>query len=355
MFRRLLPHIRFTVFTRDPLWTSVRYAVDAVRTPTFPRGVTPEVVSALRSADGLVISGGGNICSTWPEKVEERLALMRTARRSRPTRRDCRPDARAPSERRPGCIARRRAAVGPMGWRPRRRVSRTGAVARRSCRSHQSSIGRRVLSRATASRGRACRPAPCRVTPVDSRDPRRFVRRRGAPACASRHCRTARLARGVDECGASIRAPRWRCGCPGHPLRHGGRTRAARVSARDAAHPGSVAAPRGALAGRTGSDDRIHPGTTHSCSQPRRALPPSGFIRTSTHESSCEARSRARASSVGVCPWRTPSADDSCRWLSRCGTSAERCRPGWPPSTPTRGGVNSNDGLGFVRPCTSCP
>ena len=79
-FRQLLPGIRFTVFSRDPAWTSVRYRVDAVRTPTPGRGLTGEVVEALRQADGLVISGGGNISASWPEKVDERIALLRAAR-----------------------------------------------------------------------------------------------------------------------------------------------------------------------------------------------------------------------------------------------------------------------------------
>ena len=79
-FRQLLPGIRFTVFSRDPAWTSVRYGVDSVRTPTIRRGVTAEVIEALRQADGLVISGGGNISGTWPEKVDERIALLTIAR-----------------------------------------------------------------------------------------------------------------------------------------------------------------------------------------------------------------------------------------------------------------------------------
>jgi polysaccharide pyruvyl transferase WcaK-like protein len=78
-FTDLLPKIRFTVFSRDPDWTSVRYGVDAVRTPRFPPGVTAGHVRALRASDGLVISGGGNLSSTWPEKVRERAALIDVA------------------------------------------------------------------------------------------------------------------------------------------------------------------------------------------------------------------------------------------------------------------------------------
>ena len=40
-FRQLLPGIRFTVFSRDPAWTSVRYGVDSVRTPTIRRASPP--------------------------------------------------------------------------------------------------------------------------------------------------------------------------------------------------------------------------------------------------------------------------------------------------------------------------
>jgi polysaccharide pyruvyl transferase WcaK-like protein len=78
--RQILPGIRLTVFSRDPEWTSRRYGVGAVRTPQFPDGVTEEAVQALADADGLVVSGGGNLCGTWPEKIFERVVLIDKAR-----------------------------------------------------------------------------------------------------------------------------------------------------------------------------------------------------------------------------------------------------------------------------------
>jgi polysaccharide pyruvyl transferase WcaK-like protein len=80
MFRRLVPSIRFTVFSQDPEWTSARYGVDAIRTPEFPPDLTAEVTHAIGQSDGLVISGGGNLCETWPAKVLERVALMQAAK-----------------------------------------------------------------------------------------------------------------------------------------------------------------------------------------------------------------------------------------------------------------------------------
>jgi polysaccharide pyruvyl transferase WcaK-like protein len=78
--RRLHPQLRFTVFSRDPEWTSVRYGVDAIETPRFPPGLTAEAVDAVADGHGLVISGGGNLCGSWPEKIEERVSLIEAAR-----------------------------------------------------------------------------------------------------------------------------------------------------------------------------------------------------------------------------------------------------------------------------------
>jgi polysaccharide pyruvyl transferase WcaK-like protein len=92
--RRLAPGLCFTVPSRDPAWTGRRYDVDAIPAATLPADVLadpgrwehelragaalldPETRAELARCDGLVISGGGNLCSTWPEKVLERAALM---------------------------------------------------------------------------------------------------------------------------------------------------------------------------------------------------------------------------------------------------------------------------------------
>lgn len=78
--RRLVPNIHLTVFSRGPAWTRRRYAVEAVQTPRFPPGLGDDAVEAVRASDGLLISGGGNLCSSWPDKVLERVALIRLAR-----------------------------------------------------------------------------------------------------------------------------------------------------------------------------------------------------------------------------------------------------------------------------------
>src|SRR5207237_399027 len=38
------------------------------------------IATSLRNCDGLVISGGGNLCATWPDRLLERLAIMEQAR-----------------------------------------------------------------------------------------------------------------------------------------------------------------------------------------------------------------------------------------------------------------------------------
>jgi polysaccharide pyruvyl transferase WcaK-like protein len=116
-FRRLVPNAAFTIVCSDPAWTAARYGVDAVATFGFPGGSSAGVeraamlnqlltdatscsqinaanngpgnglldqtratTAALASADGLVVSGGGNLSSTWPDLLYERVALLRLAR-----------------------------------------------------------------------------------------------------------------------------------------------------------------------------------------------------------------------------------------------------------------------------------
>src|SRR5207237_1519259 len=74
----------------DPVWTSNRYGVQALRTPVFRSGrqeigdpaqwLGDEISKAVRDSDGVVISGGGNLCQTWPEKILERVVLIQYAR-----------------------------------------------------------------------------------------------------------------------------------------------------------------------------------------------------------------------------------------------------------------------------------
>jgi len=101
-FRQLIGDVEFTVPSRDPAWTSRRYAVNSCYFPSIPAGhsaeswtqtmadapdrsrlladwLGEELRERLRQSTGLVVSGGGNLCATWPEKILERVALMEYA------------------------------------------------------------------------------------------------------------------------------------------------------------------------------------------------------------------------------------------------------------------------------------
>ncbi|MBN9661488.1 MAG: polysaccharide pyruvyl transferase family protein [Acidobacteria bacterium] len=71
---RLIPNLEFTVASADPDWTSQRYRVNSVKCP-FEQPVD----RLIAGARGLVVSGGGNLCSTWPEKVMDRILLLEHA------------------------------------------------------------------------------------------------------------------------------------------------------------------------------------------------------------------------------------------------------------------------------------
>jgi polysaccharide pyruvyl transferase WcaK-like protein len=100
--RRLHPEVAFTVVSPDPAWTAARYGVDSVPPFGFPSGssaaseraamldrllsagasgsgASPAAV-ALAESDGLVLSGGGNLSSSWPDLLYERAALLHLAR-----------------------------------------------------------------------------------------------------------------------------------------------------------------------------------------------------------------------------------------------------------------------------------
>jgi polysaccharide pyruvyl transferase WcaK-like protein len=97
--RRWYPDIRFVASSRDPSFTAGRYSVRAIRPCSLSAIALPEpdwdsdadlrqrtgwllddaTVEAVREADGLIVSGGGNLCATWPEKLLERAALLHCA------------------------------------------------------------------------------------------------------------------------------------------------------------------------------------------------------------------------------------------------------------------------------------
>jgi polysaccharide pyruvyl transferase WcaK-like protein len=100
-FRALIPGIAFTVVSRDPTWTALRYGVDAIPPLGFPRAgaagaerrlmldrLLAEARSGVRgnatidgvaAADAVVVSGGGNLSSSWPDLLYERVALLHLA------------------------------------------------------------------------------------------------------------------------------------------------------------------------------------------------------------------------------------------------------------------------------------
>jgi polysaccharide pyruvyl transferase WcaK-like protein len=105
-FRRLIPEVAFTIVSRDPAWAAARYGVNAVAPFGFPRapsavaerrvlldrlltnaashargnGTTHATSDAVARADGLVVSGGGNLSASWPDHLYERAALLHLAR-----------------------------------------------------------------------------------------------------------------------------------------------------------------------------------------------------------------------------------------------------------------------------------
>ena len=103
LLRRLLPAAIITLVSNEPLAVQRRYDCPSVMMPRLTDVSTdreaemqlidawmnslkhdpdtlPEALHALLTADLLVISGGGNLCSSWPGLILERLALVRMAR-----------------------------------------------------------------------------------------------------------------------------------------------------------------------------------------------------------------------------------------------------------------------------------
>lgn len=98
--RKRLDLAGVTVLSRDPEFSARRYDCDAALPPSVVEGNEPETLipqlqeevargpsgvdlspaaQALLNCQGLVISGGGNLNSTWPELLYQRIALMEAA------------------------------------------------------------------------------------------------------------------------------------------------------------------------------------------------------------------------------------------------------------------------------------
>jgi len=98
--RGVLPDATFTIVSRDPVWAASRYGVAAVPTFDFPASASASserqavladllassparhpTIDAVATSDALIVSGGGNLCSTWPHLLYERVALLQLAQR----------------------------------------------------------------------------------------------------------------------------------------------------------------------------------------------------------------------------------------------------------------------------------
>ena len=99
--RALIGHVAFTIVSRDPVWVTQRYDADSVPLFGFPDEPSAhterasllahlldatigkkrhKTVDAVASADAVIVSGGGNLSSTWPHLLYERTTLLQLAR-----------------------------------------------------------------------------------------------------------------------------------------------------------------------------------------------------------------------------------------------------------------------------------
>lgn len=97
--RRVFPEATFTILARDPGWAGRRFGVVAVPSFVFPRDATAAAereailaalldgseqhaaVDAVANTDAVIVSGGGNLSSSWPDLLYERAALLQLAHR----------------------------------------------------------------------------------------------------------------------------------------------------------------------------------------------------------------------------------------------------------------------------------
>ncbi|MFA6954563.1 MAG: polysaccharide pyruvyl transferase family protein [Thermoanaerobaculia bacterium] len=101
--RGAVPGAELVVMSRDPEWIEHRYGVSSVPLFGFASGpaareerltlmadlcgaaasgaAAGDALDAVRRADAVVVSGGGNLSSTWPHLLGERVTLLLTAHR----------------------------------------------------------------------------------------------------------------------------------------------------------------------------------------------------------------------------------------------------------------------------------
>lgn len=95
LLRRLLPGVRLTLVSSDPVHTAAAYGCAAVAPVGFAAcedeaarrallDATPSAaaLTAAAAADAVVLAGGGNLSAAWPEHLYERLAVARAAARA---------------------------------------------------------------------------------------------------------------------------------------------------------------------------------------------------------------------------------------------------------------------------------
>ncbi len=79
------PGLEVTVISRRAAAVAARLGVPALAAP--PAGalaaarLPPDIAAALDAADGVFLSGGGNLSSSWPELLGQRILLLREAHR----------------------------------------------------------------------------------------------------------------------------------------------------------------------------------------------------------------------------------------------------------------------------------
>ena len=99
--REVFPGAALTIVARDPEWVARRYDVAAVPLLGFPRDrdaaaerrsilaallewpdrTQHATIEAVASTDAVIVSGGGNLSSSWPDLLYERAALLELAHR----------------------------------------------------------------------------------------------------------------------------------------------------------------------------------------------------------------------------------------------------------------------------------
>ncbi len=85
VLRRHVPDLRVTVIGSGTAGVWERYGAKALAAPIVSsleeERLPRDIAAALDGAGGLFLSGGGNLCSSWPALLRQRILLLREARR----------------------------------------------------------------------------------------------------------------------------------------------------------------------------------------------------------------------------------------------------------------------------------